>query len=237
MCSRLSNNFCCAVYLEYSNAFDSNGGYSVTLRFKSHFNLWEENQCFPNEKIYAKQYVNAVSAFPIHSASLVIVYVFILPHFHLCIPSSRWRCLFCVRLRSKKRLHKYRPNVCGDSSTGFQRLLAESSATMADAAARQLQYEYKAVSYTNSSHNLQIASRFCRCNVCKRLTPSHLKRIRAVPQNSNLVLQADVRLIERPRRDEATGEVCSLVGKLDGTRMGDRYERSRPEKKEERKAK
>ncbi|XP_041761550.1 putative U5 small nuclear ribonucleoprotein 200 kDa helicase [Anopheles merus] len=70
---------------------------------------------------------------------------------------------------------------------------------MADAAARQLQYEYKA--------------------------------------NSNLVLQADVRLIERPRRDEATGEVISLVGKLDGTRMGDRAQRSKPEKTEERKAK
>lgn len=50
-------------------------------------------------------------------------------------------------------------------------------------------------------------------------------------------MQADVRLIERPRRDEATGEVCSLVGKLDGTRMGDRYQRTRPEKTEERKAK
>ncbi|GBP96187.1 Putative U5 small nuclear ribonucleoprotein 200 kDa helicase [Eumeta japonica] len=70
---------------------------------------------------------------------------------------------------------------------------------MADAAARQLQYEYKA--------------------------------------NSNLVLQADVRFIERPRRDEATGEVMSLVGKLEGTRMGDRYQRSKPEKTEERKAK
>lgn len=56
-------------------------------------------------------------------------------------------------------------------------------------------------------------------------------------KNSNLVLQADVRLIERPRRDEATGEVCTLVGKLDGTRMGDRYQRSKPEKTEERKVK
>lgn len=56
-------------------------------------------------------------------------------------------------------------------------------------------------------------------------------------QNSNLVLQADVRLIERPRRDEATGEVCSLVGKLEGTRMGDRHQRSKPEKTEERKVK
>lgn len=51
------------------------------------------------------------------------------------------------------------------------------------------------------------------------------------------MLQADIRLIERPRRDEATGEVCSLVGKLDGTKMGDRAQRSKPEKTEERKAK
>ncbi|XP_044737520.1 putative U5 small nuclear ribonucleoprotein 200 kDa helicase [Chrysoperla carnea] len=70
---------------------------------------------------------------------------------------------------------------------------------MADAAARQLQYEYKA--------------------------------------NSNLVLQADVRLIERRSRDEATGEVMSLVGKLSGTRMGDRHQRTKPGKAEERKAK
>ncbi|KAK4881295.1 hypothetical protein RN001_004614 [Aquatica leii] len=70
---------------------------------------------------------------------------------------------------------------------------------MADAAARQLQYEYKA--------------------------------------NSNLVLQADVRLIERRSRDEATGEVMSLVGKLIGTRMGDRAQRTKPGKAEERKVK
>lgn len=57
-------------------------------------------------------------------------------------------------------------------------------------------------------------------------------------QNSNLVLQADVRLIERPRRDDqATGEVLSLVGKLEGSKMGDRALRSKPEKAEERKAK
>ncbi|CAB3262336.1 unnamed protein product [Arctia plantaginis] len=70
---------------------------------------------------------------------------------------------------------------------------------MADAAARQLQYEYKA--------------------------------------NSNLVLQADVRLIERRGRDEATGEVLSLSGKLGGTRMGDRAQRTKPDKTEERKVK
>ncbi|XP_045489788.1 putative U5 small nuclear ribonucleoprotein 200 kDa helicase [Pieris rapae] len=70
---------------------------------------------------------------------------------------------------------------------------------MADAAARQLQYEYKA--------------------------------------NSNLVLQADVRLIERRGRDEATGEVLSLSGKLTGTKMGDRAQRTKPDKAEERKAK
>ena len=40
--------------------------------------------------------------------------------------------------------------------------------------------------------------------------------------NSNLVLQADLRLIERRGRDEATGEVTSLQGKLLGTKMGDR---------------
>ena len=70
---------------------------------------------------------------------------------------------------------------------------------MADAAARSLQYEYKA--------------------------------------NSNLVLQADVRLIDRRARDEATGEVMSLTGKLDGTRMGDRHQRVRPSKADEKKAK
>ncbi|UXI15487.1 Somatostatin receptor type 1 [Sarcoptes scabiei] len=46
--------------------------------------------------------------------------------------------------------------------------------------------------------------------------------------NSNLVLQADTRLIERRPRDEATGEVVSLVGKLDTIKMGDRYQRTKP---------
>ena len=40
--------------------------------------------------------------------------------------------------------------------------------------------------------------------------------------NSNLVLQADLRLIDRRGRDEATGEVISLQGKLLGTKMGDK---------------
>ena len=40
--------------------------------------------------------------------------------------------------------------------------------------------------------------------------------------NSNLVLQADLRLIDRRGRDEATGEVMSLQGKLLGTKMGDK---------------
>ncbi|TRY69287.1 hypothetical protein TCAL_05639 [Tigriopus californicus] len=61
---------------------------------------------------------------------------------------------------------------------------------MADAAARSLQYEYKA--------------------------------------NSNLVLQADTRLIEKRGRDESTGEVLSLTGKLLGTKMGDRAVRTQP---------
>ncbi|CAB3996101.1 U5 small nuclear ribonucleo 200 kDa helicase, partial [Paramuricea clavata] len=55
--------------------------------------------------------------------------------------------------------------------------------------------------------------------------------------NSNLVLQADRSLIERRGRDEATGEVVSLVGKLTGTKMGDRYQRNKPEVSEERKSK
>ena len=40
--------------------------------------------------------------------------------------------------------------------------------------------------------------------------------------NSNLVLQADLRLIDRRGRDEATGEVMTLQGKLLGTKMGDK---------------
>ena len=40
--------------------------------------------------------------------------------------------------------------------------------------------------------------------------------------NSNLVLQADLRLIDRRGRDEATGEVLSLQGRLIGSKMGDR---------------
>ena len=67
---------------------------------------------------------------------------------------------------------------------------------MADAAARSLQYEYKA--------------------------------------NSNLVLQADVRLIDRRAKDEATGEVMSLTGKLGGTRMGDKAQRMKPAKRQKR---
>uniref|UniRef100_A0A1X7VH62 U5 small nuclear ribonucleoprotein 200 kDa helicase n=1 Tax=Amphimedon queenslandica TaxID=400682 RepID=A0A1X7VH62_AMPQE len=45
---------------------------------------------------------------------------------------------------------------------------------------------------------------------------------------SNLVLQADTSLIQRRGKDEATGEVLTLVGKLSGTRMGDRAQRTRP---------
>ena len=40
--------------------------------------------------------------------------------------------------------------------------------------------------------------------------------------NSNLVLQADLRLIDRRGRDEATGEVISLSKNMTGTRMGDK---------------
>ena len=56
-------------------------------------------------------------------------------------------------------------------------------------------------------------------------------------QNSNLVLSVDRTLIDRRARDEATGEVMSLVSKLTGTRMGDRALKSKPPMMEERKNK
>ncbi|XP_070541263.1 U5 small nuclear ribonucleoprotein 200 kDa helicase-like [Ptychodera flava] len=55
--------------------------------------------------------------------------------------------------------------------------------------------------------------------------------------NSNLVLQADRSLIDRRPRDEATGEVMTLVGHLTGTRMGDKALRSKPPMVEEKRAK
>nr|KAG5691791.1 hypothetical protein BaRGS_003187 [Batillaria attramentaria] len=55
--------------------------------------------------------------------------------------------------------------------------------------------------------------------------------------NSNLVLSVDRSLIDRRARDEATGEVMSLVGKLTGTRMGDKSEKTKPPLMEERKNK
>ena len=38
----------------------------------------------------------------------------------------------------------------------------------------------------------------------------------------NISLQADLRLVERRGREEATGEVQTLHGKMLGTKMGDR---------------
>eukprot|EP00126_Sphaerothecum_destruens_P003961 Sdes_comp17802_c0_seq1m7065 len=45
---------------------------------------------------------------------------------------------------------------------------------------------------------------------------------------SNLVLQADWSLMERRARDDDTGEVRSLFGKLDSMKMGDRFKRTLP---------
>ena len=42
------------------------------------------------------------------------------------------------------------------------------------------------------------------------------------------MLQADRTLIDRRSKDEATGEVQSLVGHLVGTKMGDKYVRTKP---------
>ena len=50
-------------------------------------------------------------------------------------------------------------------------------------------------------------------------------------------MQADLRLIERRAKDEATGEVLSLANKMTGTKMGDRYLRTKPNKSEEKRAK
>lgn len=85
---------------------------------------------------------------------------------------------------------------------------------MADEAARNQQYEYKAVSLIRNGFGFIVIS---TCFSSFHLT-----------QNSNLVLQADTRLIERRPRDEATGEVISLASKLKGARMGDKYERTQP---------
>ena len=52
-------------------------------------------------------------------------------------------------------------------------------------------------------------------------------------QTSNLVLQADRSLIDRRGRDEATGEVQTLVGKLGNSRMGELFQRTRPPAKQE----
>lgn len=51
------------------------------------------------------------------------------------------------------------------------------------------------------------------------------------------MLQADRSLIDRRSRDEATGEVVSLSGKLLGQHMGDRFQRTKPSGLEESKAK
>ena len=42
------------------------------------------------------------------------------------------------------------------------------------------------------------------------------------------MLQADLSLIERRGRDEATGEVLSLQHHIEGIKMGDKYLRSKP---------
>ena len=76
---------------------------------------------------------------------------------------------------------------------------------MADQAARNLQYEYKA----NSNLVLQVI-------VLKWLLQSWTGLTIIIQ------FQADLRLIDRRGKDEATGEVLSLAGKMSGTKMGDR---------------
>lgn len=47
------------------------------------------------------------------------------------------------------------------------------------------------------------------------------------------MLQADRSLIDRRSKDEATGEVQSLSGRLLGQKMGDRFQRTKPSALEE----
>ena len=47
------------------------------------------------------------------------------------------------------------------------------------------------------------------------------------------MLQADRTLIDRRSKDEATGEVQSLAGRLVGQKMGDKFERTKPSVLEE----
>lgn len=47
------------------------------------------------------------------------------------------------------------------------------------------------------------------------------------------MLQADRSLIDRRSKDEATGEVQTLSGRLGGQKMGDRFERTKPSALEE----
>lgn len=138
---------------------------------------------------------------------------------------------------------------------------------MADVTARSLQYEYKAVSMSlryccvrNSQLGVYIVLVLTYCAplvvyLFFTATTTYLLRQLAVSitgctappcvwlslclplQNSNLVLQADRSLIDRTRRDEPTGEVLSLVGKLEGTKMGDKSQRTKPQMLEERRAK
>ena len=90
---------------------------------------------------------------------------------------------------------------------------------MADQAARQLQYEYKA----NSNLVLQVllhgfAVESFQGHNCQ--VKQGCKILRLI--NSPTCVQADLRLVERRGKEEATGEVHSLHGKMQGTRMGDR---------------
>ena len=51
-------------------------------------------------------------------------------------------------------------------------------------------------------------------------------------QNSNLVLQVDRQLVDKRAKNEATGEVKSLVGRLGVSKMGDRAVRTGTKEKE-----
>jgi hypothetical protein len=84
---------------------------------------------------------------------------------------------------------------------------------MADAEARNMQYEYKLVTSLK-----KIEKHIYRIMITFLLS---LK-------NSNLVLNPNKDLIEKIDRNEPTGEVLPLTSNDTAQRMGDRYQRTKP---------
>merc|ERR1711990_1126702 len=80
----------------------------------------------------------------------------------------------------------------------------------------------------------RLSNRKCLFRNRFKMADQHaLKQQFGYQQNSNLVLQVDRNLVERRAKNEATGEVKTLVGRLTRTKMGDRAVRTGTKEKEE----